>query len=78
MFRFLRRFLTLFVFASGSTALHMSARWGHIHICRLLLTSKADVHLKDNRFRLLHLVSWYVEIYFCLPSVNRLHCIAPL
>jgi ankyrin repeat protein len=41
--------VTHFASISGSTPLHMSARWGHADICRLLLTAGADVDLKDSR-----------------------------
>ena len=38
-----------FAFFSQSTPLHLSARNGHVEVCRLLLQCNADVKAKDER-----------------------------
>jgi ankyrin repeat protein len=38
-----------FAFFSQSTPLHLSARNGHVEVCRLLLQCNADVKAKDEQ-----------------------------
>ena len=48
-FIYFRRFqLILLLFFSQCTPLHLSAREGHLEVCRLLLQCNADIEAKND------------------------------
>jgi hypothetical protein len=58
-------------FISQNTALNLSAMCGHIEVCKLLVSAKANVALKSRLKNLFH-VHRYPELTSCITEAARL------
>jgi hypothetical protein len=67
--------LILFLFFSQQTPLHLSAWFGHLEICRLLVESKADVAARAMCFS--PSPSHHLSLTICLAAMATLHSNAP-
>ena len=70
----MRKFILLLSF-SQSTPLHLSARSGHVEVCRLLVESKADVAARERCFS--PPPSHHLSLTICLAAGATLHSKMP-